>query len=110
MLMSKLRVSLVVLALVVGFGLTAGSAQAVEPVTGGCSLDVAALASTALNPAALVTPLPQIDTVGNELTVPEPEFLANYTGYCRCSCSRVKNCRTSADCGGSPCMGGISCC
>ena len=43
----------------------------------------------------------------------QPEFMAVstvYTGFCRCSCSRVRNCNTSADCGGSACLGGITCC
>ena len=43
----------------------------------------------------------------------QPEFMAQtvkYRGYCRCSCSFVKNCNTSADCGGSACLAGITCC
>lgn len=41
---------------------------------------------------------------------PQPEFMAGFRGYCRCSCSLVKNCTTSADCGGSACLGGVTCC
>ncbi|HKV10840.1 MAG TPA: hypothetical protein VJ725_22045 [Thermoanaerobaculia bacterium] len=42
---------------------------------------------------------------------PQPEFMAQgFRGYCRCSCSLVKNCNTSADCGGSACLGGVTCC
>lgn len=33
-----------------------------------------------------------------------------FHGYCRCSCSFVKDCNTSADCGGAPCIAAISCC
>lgn len=33
-----------------------------------------------------------------------------YHGYCRCSCSRVPDCNTNADCGGARCLSGISCC
>jgi hypothetical protein len=33
-----------------------------------------------------------------------------FTGYCRCGCSFVKDCSTSADCGGSPCLKGPTCC
>jgi hypothetical protein len=41
----------------------------------------------------------------------EPEFMAQgFRGYCRCGCSVVKNCNTSADCGGSACLAGITCC
>jgi hypothetical protein len=32
------------------------------------------------------------------------------TGYCTCGCSFVKDCRTSADCGGRPCLKGPTCC
>ena len=31
-------------------------------------------------------------------------------GYCRCSCSSTPNCSTSADCGGSLCLRGPTCC
>jgi len=34
----------------------------------------------------------------------------HYTGYCACGCSFVKDCNTSADCGGSPCLGAPTCC
>lgn len=41
----------------------------------------------------------------------EPEFLApGFKRYCRCSCSSVPNCNTSADCGGSACLAGVTCC
>lgn len=40
----------------------------------------------------------------------QPEWMAGFRGYCRCSCSFVKNCNTSADCGGSACLGGVTCC
>lgn len=41
----------------------------------------------------------------------QPEFMAQgFHGYCRCTCSLIKNCNTSADCGGSPCLGGPTCC
>jgi hypothetical protein len=33
-----------------------------------------------------------------------------FHGYCRCGCRNVKDCNTDADCGGSRCLGGISCC
>jgi hypothetical protein len=31
-------------------------------------------------------------------------------GYCRCSCSFTPNCSTNADCGGSLCLKGPTCC
>ena len=33
-----------------------------------------------------------------------------FRGYCRCGCSFVKDCNTSADCGGSPCLKGPTSC
>jgi hypothetical protein len=33
-----------------------------------------------------------------------------FTGYCACGCSFVKDCNTSADCGGSACLKGPTCC
>lgn len=33
-----------------------------------------------------------------------------FHGFCRCSCSSIPNCNTSADCGGAPCTHSISCC
>lgn len=33
-----------------------------------------------------------------------------FTGFCRCDCSVVRDCNTSADCGGSPCLKGRTCC
>jgi hypothetical protein len=31
-------------------------------------------------------------------------------GYCRCTCSFIPNCSTSADCGGGLCLKGPTCC
>ncbi len=33
-----------------------------------------------------------------------------FHGHCRCSCSFIPDCNTSADCGGAPCLAGITCC
>jgi len=33
-----------------------------------------------------------------------------FHGHCKCSCSIIPDCNTSADCGGSPCLAGITCC
>jgi hypothetical protein len=44
----------------------------------------------------------------------QPEFMSTHTikyrGFCRCSCSFVRDCNTAADCGGSACLPGITCC
>ena len=101
------------------------------------SLAFAALAfalpgHAAVSPAATITPalatptacdaglalfagIPQTSTPALfEAIAPEgglPSFAAKpFHGYCRCSCSFIKNCNTSADCGGGACLGGITCC
>ncbi len=33
-----------------------------------------------------------------------------FRGFCHCSCTFTPDCNTSADCGGSPCLAGITCC
>jgi len=33
-----------------------------------------------------------------------------FHGHCKCSCSIIPDCNTSADCGGAPCLAGITCC
>jgi hypothetical protein len=60
------------------------------------------------------------DATLNEAVGPEvPNFSAEPTagppggrfrGYCRCGCSLVRDCNTSADCGGGLCLKGPTCC
>jgi hypothetical protein len=33
-----------------------------------------------------------------------------FHGHCKCSCSFIPDCNTSADCGGAPCLAAITCC
>ena len=33
-----------------------------------------------------------------------------FHGHCKCSCSSIPDCNTSADCGGAPCLAAITCC
>jgi hypothetical protein len=81
---------------------------AAEPNVPECGFDVSAL----LAQAPVETPASPALASDPSLApgVPEPEFLAKFHGYCRCSCSLIKNCNTSADCGGSLCLGGVTCC
>ena len=53
-------------------------------------------------------PLCRVELPGSDSL--DLEWMAGFRGYCRCSCSFVKNCNTSADCGGSACLGGVTCC
>jgi len=44
---------------------------------------------------------------------PAPAWLEHPTqfrGFCPCGCSPIRDCNTSADCGGLPCRPAISCC
>ena len=53
---------------------------------------------------------PQV-TPASQVTAPAvPDFMATFRGYCRCSCSFTPNCNTSADCGGSAGLKGVTCC
>ena len=43
----------------------------------------------------------------------QPEFMASskpFRGHCACGCSFTPDCNTSADCGGSACLAGVTCC
>jgi hypothetical protein len=65
------------------------------------SLDLLVTSTAAVCPAAT----PAVTSV-------QPEFLAQkgFRGFCRCGCSPIRDCNTSADCGGGACSPGISCC
>lgn len=85
---------------------TAAAFAAPTPAAqGGCapSLDLLAPATQAVckAPAASAT------------VPPQPEFMTSSTvfhGFCRCSCTHIPDCNTSADCGGSACLKAITCC
>jgi hypothetical protein len=69
-----------------------------------CSLNFEALSAVATEASPV-----QMERPGSAPA--EPEWLAaGFKRYCRCSCSSVPNCNTSADCGGSACLAGITCC
>jgi hypothetical protein len=65
--------------------------------------------------AELFTPASQ-DDVPNAIEIndsdvaPVGQTRRPMRGYCRCSCSFVPNCSTSADCGGGLCLKGPTCC
>jgi hypothetical protein len=71
---------------------------------GGCasSLDLLAPATQAVCKPAAPSTAPA-----------QPEFMASskpFRGYCACTCSFTRDCNTSADCGGSACLPGPTCC
>jgi hypothetical protein len=85
----------------------ASASAAPAPAPGGCppALDLLApVASPAATPvcAAAAAPAP----------APQPSFMTAtvYHGFCRCTCSRIPDCNTNADCSNGRCLGGISCC
>jgi hypothetical protein len=89
----------------------APQAPAVQAQTGatldgtpGCAPSLAAL-------LAVSEPAQSKASVAEGLSV-QPEWMASTKlhGHCRCSCSFTPDCNTSADCGGSPCLGGVTCC
>lgn len=53
-------------------------------------------------------PLSRVELPGSGVV--EPVWMVTFHRFCRCSCSHIPNCNTSADCGGAPCLGGITCC
>ncbi len=62
----------------------------------------------------LLAPATQAVCKAPAATAPvQPEFMQSttvYHGFCRCSCTHIPDCNTSADCGGSACLKAITCC
>jgi hypothetical protein len=59
----------------------------------------------------------QYDAVADQqlpILVGKPDALASrasgFKGFCACSCTNIRDCNTSADCGGSACLQAITCC
>ncbi|MEA2692255.1 MAG: hypothetical protein QOJ16_1642 [Acidobacteriota bacterium] len=78
----------------------------------GCQAALAAGAGASLfddlapQSAALETTLPAWLDLG-------PQGVAATTvfhGFCHCTCSRIPDCNTNADCSNKRCLGGITCC
>ena len=99
------RTILLALALLALIAVAPASA-APAPAAGGCppSLDLLApVTATPVCAAATATPA----------ATPQPTFMTSatvYHGYCRCTCSKIPDCNTNADCSNGRCLGGISCC
>jgi hypothetical protein len=92
------------LALLVLATAAAFAAPAPAAPQGGCasSLDLLAPATQAVCKPAAPSTAPA-----------QPEFMASskpFRGYCACTCSFTRDCNTSADCGGSACLPGVTCC
>jgi len=89
-----------------------GHAAASPAATGTPSLATPTACDAGL---ALFAEIPQTSTPALSEALASDGGLAPFAakpfhGYCRCSCSFIKNCNTSADCGGGACLGGITCC
>jgi hypothetical protein len=98
------RTILLTLALLVLATAAAFAAPAPAAPQGACapSLDILTPATQAVCKPAAPSTLPA-----------QPEFMASttkYRGYCACTCSFTRDCNTSADCGGSACLAGVTCC
>ncbi len=71
------------------------------------SLDLLAPVTTATPVCAAAVP------AAAPAQAPQPTFMTSatvYHGYCRCTCSKIPDCNTNADCSNGRCLGGISCC
>jgi hypothetical protein len=107
----RILLALAVLTLVAVAPALAAPAPAAVPQPTAVAAQQAACAPT----LALLAPSTEAvcKTAAPSTTVPQPEFMTStvtYKGYCRCGCRFVKDCNTDADCGGSRCLGGVSCC
>jgi len=98
--------------LVLAFTAAAFASPAPAPVTApaeGTSLQLPACAPDFdFAAAGEEVPLCKVELPGTGPV--QPTWMVTYHKFCRCSCSHVPNCNTSADCGGAPCLGGITCC
>jgi hypothetical protein len=106
-----LLLTLVVLVLAAAAPVFAEPAQVVPSQPAAASLDNQPACAPSLDFLAPKVEAPLCQPAVNQLPA-QPEFMATkvFHGHCRCSCSRIPDCNTSADCGGAPCLGGITCC
>jgi hypothetical protein len=75
------------------------------PAAAGCALRLAPQPAMSLLTPAGALPQSSSPLAGAGATWHQ------FTGYCPCGCSVVRDCNTSADCyGGAPCMRAPSCC
>jgi hypothetical protein len=99
------RTILLTLALLVLATTAAFAAPVPAAPQGGCAPSLGLLAPS--SPAVCKAP-------AAPSTAPaQPEFMTSSTvfrGFCRCSCTHIPDCNTSADCGGSACLKAITCC
>lgn len=98
--------ALVALALLAALPAAAAPAHAATSSCGQAALPFAldGLAPAPAAPATAATVLP------DWLEGARLEQTTVFHGYCRCTCSRIPDCNTDADCSNHRCLGGISCC
>ena len=62
-------------------------------------------------PDLFAASVPPTQCVASQMAAPlQPDFMVEFTGRCFCSCKMIRDCNTSADCGGWPCLSYFSCC
>jgi hypothetical protein len=81
------------------------------PPPAGCGPDLSLLAEAgaADRPAGLASPSGPVCALSTG-GAPALAQAVVYHGFCRCSCTRIPDCNTSAQCGGAPCEKAITCC
>jgi hypothetical protein len=104
------QIALVLFALTLLSALPALAGAAPPPATAAPSGCQAALADSASLFGDLA---PQ--SAAAEMALPAwldlgPQAATVFHGYCHCTCSRIPDCNTNADCSNNRCLGGISCC
>ncbi len=72
------------------------------------TMGVLGLAAPAPRPARPASPSSL--TLPDWLASPRAAATTVFHGYCHCTCSRIPDCNTNADCSNHRCLGGISCC
>jgi len=85
------------------------AADATMPALSGCGQALAIVPALDLKGASVGTGEAAGPVCPVAVDVVQPSSKP-FHGHCKCSCSFVPDCNTSADCGGAPCLAAITCC
>lgn len=106
----SLRRAGVALTLALAFAVTVASAGSTDPLAAPQESESAiATEAESFTPASTDDVSTAIDLDLSDV-VPASPMARPMRGYCRCTCSLTPNCSTNADCGGSLCLKGPTCC